>query len=279
VKPSKRTRLRRLRKDLGGADPPKKKPTEWTETDMGNGVRKRVRRADATAAPDAEPTPSPTPSPAPQESCPLKPDLAVADVSSVIVHAAVAHVEPGSLAYGKRTTLKLVVIGHADPRVTADELTERHGGGIVYLAFIKDRDNTSDLVGEVSVLLPGLRSDSTRARIKTESDLLISRSKNAEARRLADEERAKVLHADEDVLILALAEIHHAVVHARFAADATEANGHLAKALGASERGIETMVKRLRDRPMATSSIWAILGGFIPMAYAVYAMLKPKTKS
>jgi hypothetical protein len=148
-----------------------------------------------------------------------------------------------------------------------------------------DDGNGANLVGESFLTVPGPRSEAINGCVADAAARKVSRRK-VDAEKLArDTEFTKTLNADEDILATSLGEIYHAVIHARFAMnEPTETAAHLAKALVATERGLETIVKRMKYRPSPYAFLNTAIIGVGAVSIAAWSLLgmysgKPKPKS
>jgi hypothetical protein len=217
--------------------------------------------------------------------CPLKSDLPVAEVDLIVVHVAAPRCE------GLYPEVAMIAAGRLDPAATLDALIKKFGGGTFYLAMVggEPTGRSFSIVGESFVTVPGPRSDMITALIKKDAEDLVNEQTSLAERRTKDAEFRETVKATEDSLATSLGEIYHAVVHARFSMnEPVETAAHLAKALAATERGLETVMKRVQARPPsqfgflspAVVDIGAMLVGVCALAGGWLAGgRKPKAKA
>lgn len=242
--------------------------SDWVEIDMGNNVRKRVRKTSA-----APPPPKPL-----VAMCPLAPHIPLASVGVIGAYIAMSPAARTNL-YVTRPSPTLILVANLPPTATHDTAAKTLGPGGFFLVCFGHGQNVSVSVGESIIVVPGEeRSKTVIALQNGERERRVAEVKAASEKQAADAAFSTQLHSDEEALVKDLAEINHAVVHAKFAS-ATDQGAHLEKALLASERGIKLLVDRLSRRP-GKESWWAtsswILGGVGVVATMVYAALVGK---
>ncbi len=203
--------------------------------------------------------------------CPLAPHIPIADAESVTAYVT-------AVTADRFSTIQLVRVGFLSPKATIASAAKELGGGPFVLVYFGGPEGK--IIGESHVILPGERSPKIAPQVKYENDRIVAERKVADAEAAKRSAFDSLLRAHEDALIIALSEIHHHVVAARFAVDPTVRDASLSQILEASDRGIEILVARLKGRPepwtLGGLSWKQVVGfGVGALPAVIYAAYKP----